>query len=176
MCHTRIRTRVQLGLWLWCIILARQPHAASGCTTCAGALISRRWNPDSYQSPSDAVKTFPGKRRLPQRSRYSHLAFVSPQPLKYSDAVITRPIENLLFLFFSTSIKVQYWLHQLALELEERLTKDREAVRENILHGFYNCSYIHLPLFLLFILGANQVFPRQIFFSTSSVFFFFVWC
>lgn len=28
-------------------------------------------------------------------------------------------------------MQVQYWLHQLALELEERLTKDREVVRES---------------------------------------------
>lgn len=30
-----------------------------------------------------------------------------------------------------TPVQVQYWLHQLALELEERLTKDREVVRKS---------------------------------------------
>lgn len=83
-------------------------------------------------------KNFPGKTSLATKEQVQPLCFcfhcVLPKSLKHSDAVITLARGNSQFsfvnLFLFTFIKVQYWLHQLALELEERLTKDREAVRE----------------------------------------------
>ena len=52
---------------------------------------------------------------------------------------------------------MQHWLHQLALELEERLTKDREVVRKKTFGWLCNLSSRITALFIFLLLGFPDV-------------------
>lgn len=124
-------------------------------------------------------KNFPGKTSLATKEQVQPLGFCFAKVFKKhwcSYDMYYRKFLILLFcqFIFSTSMKVQYWLHQLALELEERLTKDREAVRENLLHGFYNCSDIHSSLFFFLPWVKIRFFQANIFFLLVLLSSFFV--
>ena len=102
--------------------------ADHGCMTCVGGSTLKLSSPGSFQSLLAAVKTLLGGHRLSPKSRYTNTSCF-PSCLNCSFLFRANVCWMSAAVHLDPCVQVQHWLYQLALELEERLTKDKDMVR-----------------------------------------------